>query len=51
MKVLLDKAPMIFLVVAAVMFVIGLNIFVYTPSQAQVRGALWRGVFILYACF
>ena len=51
MKVLLDKAPMIFLVVAAVMFVIGLNIFVYTPSQTQVRGALWRGIFLLYTCF
>ena len=37
-KLWLDKAPMIFLIIAAVMFVIGLNLFVYIPGQPQVRG-------------
>ena len=38
-KVWLDKAPMVFLIIAAVLFVIGLNLFVYIPSQSQVRTA------------
>ena len=38
-KMWLDKSPMIFLVVAAVMFIVGLNVFVYTANQVQVRSA------------
>ena len=36
-KLWLDKAPILFLVVSAVLFVIGFNLFVYIPNQSQVR--------------
>ena len=51
-KLWLDKAPLVFLVIAAILFVIGLNIFVYIfrefsysakPTQmGSVGGATWR---------
>ena len=36
MKLWLDKAPMIFLIVSALMFIVGLNLFAYLSSQVRV---------------
>ena len=35
-KLWLDKAPMIFLIVSALMFIVGLNLFVYLSSQVRI---------------
>ena len=35
-KLWLDKAPMIFLIVSALMFIVGLNLFAYLSSQVRV---------------
>ena len=35
-KLWLDKAPMIFLIVSALMFIVGLNLFAYLTSQVRV---------------
>ena len=37
---------MIFLIIAAVMFVIGLNLFVYIPGQPQVRACALMSEFL-----
>ena len=35
-KLWLDKAPMIFLIVSALMFIVGLNLFAYLSSQVRI---------------
>ena len=36
-KLWLDKAPIIFLIVSALMFIVGLNLFAYLSSQVRMR--------------
>ena len=36
-KLWLDKAPMIFLIISALTFIVGLNLFTYSSSQVRVR--------------
>ena len=51
----LDKAPMIFLIVSALTFIVGLNLFSYLASQVRVRlvariGLLIINRHVMYRC-
>ena len=54
-KLWLDKAPMIFLIVSALTFIVGLNLFAYLSSQVRVPlvariGVLIKNRHIMYRC-
>ena len=54
-KLWLDKAPMIFLIVSALTFIVGLNLFAYLSSQVRVPlvariGLLIINRHVMYRC-
>ena len=54
-KLWLEKAPMIFLIVSALTFIVGLNLFAYLASQVRVRlvariGLLIINRHVMYRC-